>query len=277
MLIGAGDLKFLLSGGLTNTDPNASLGGAPSVNPIAGTTLFQDVSTSEATAGSTKYRCIYLSNDNLTETLYNASIFVQYDVPSGADVNLGYLLQNDRQFITVTNASTITGGNNVFSYSDTSVHGGLVANWSVSVLDWALNIQSALRTVPNLEDITVSGSYDSISDSTTFEINFIGLAGYRFHEILVETNNNLTYSGYSQPVLNIDKAVSGSPINSEADSIDTEITPPTNVVFSTSAFQVGQIRNLDVIPVWIKRVVPPNAAATQDDGFTMRVSGTALP
>jgi len=66
MPVSAASLKYYLSGGSGNTNPNASLGGARSTTEVAGTinNLFDDVSGSESTAGSTEYRCLYFRNED---------------------------------------------------------------------------------------------------------------------------------------------------------------------------------------------------------------------
>lgn len=55
----AATLVFRLTGGASNSDPDASLGGVMSNTEISGTALnnlFDDVSPDEATSGSTEYR-----------------------------------------------------------------------------------------------------------------------------------------------------------------------------------------------------------------------------
>lgn len=61
MAILTSEIQFRLSGGTGNTDPNASLGGAIS-STAAGTNLFANVSSAQASAGLTSYRCIYVRN-----------------------------------------------------------------------------------------------------------------------------------------------------------------------------------------------------------------------
>lgn len=61
----AATLVWRLTGGASNSDPNASLGGARSSNNVSGTApnnIFDDVSPAEASAGDTEYRAIDLYN-----------------------------------------------------------------------------------------------------------------------------------------------------------------------------------------------------------------------
>jgi len=82
MAITAGDIKFYLSGGGANSDPNASLGGAISSTEITDATLhnlFDVVSSSEASSGDVEYRCIYIRNTYASSpalTLQNAVVWI---------------------------------------------------------------------------------------------------------------------------------------------------------------------------------------------------------
>jgi len=66
------DIEYRLSGGTTNTDPDASLGGAMStavgglITSGAANNLFDDVTGDESAAGDTEYRCFYVTNDHAT-------------------------------------------------------------------------------------------------------------------------------------------------------------------------------------------------------------------
>lgn len=70
----ASNLVFRLTGGASNSDPNASLGGVMSSNAISGTALnnlFDNVTPAEASAGATEYRMIdvYNSGDAAAESV----------------------------------------------------------------------------------------------------------------------------------------------------------------------------------------------------------------
>lgn len=71
------DIDYKHSGGAANIDPAASLGGIISVNDVTTDTLFDDVSSAEASAGDTEYRCIYVKNSHGTLTLLAAKVFIQ--------------------------------------------------------------------------------------------------------------------------------------------------------------------------------------------------------
>ena len=82
------DIKFYLSGGTANTDPNLSLGGMIS-NTQAGTAihqLFDLVLPAEALAGDIEYRCIWAKNTHVSETLYGAKLVVSLETTSTSTV-----------------------------------------------------------------------------------------------------------------------------------------------------------------------------------------------
>jgi len=80
----AATLAFQLSGGASNSDPNASLGGTHSSVALSGTAmnnLFDDVSPAEATAGDTEYRAIDVTNTG-DATAVVTKIFMDPDTSS---------------------------------------------------------------------------------------------------------------------------------------------------------------------------------------------------
>ena len=83
MAIQAADLQVRLSGGAANSNPNTSLGGAIS-SVAAGTNIFDNVSSAEATAGRTEYRCVYVRNGTGGGlTLTTAKVYISNPNGSG--------------------------------------------------------------------------------------------------------------------------------------------------------------------------------------------------
>ena len=274
MAFSSGDMSFTFSGGTTNSDPDKSLGGDPSVQPIVGKRLFDDVQEAETQSGVTDYRCLYVHNDNNTDTLYNAQILVAYTVPGAVSVELGFDFENERQNITVTNATLLTGGSMTLTYSDVSNQYDAVIAFDASLSTWAANIQAALQAIPHLTDVTISASYGG-SDAI-FEVDFVGSAANRYHEVIVLKIGGNNLLPVSTANISIVKSVNGGPINRVADEIDVETTTPTNIVFTSLPTIVGDIRPLDSVPVWVKRLVPPNTPAIENDGFTLRLKGSGI-
>lgn len=75
MPITSADIKYRLSGGAANADPDLSLGGAKS-STEAPADLFDDVTSAESAAGDTEYRCFYVHNAHATLTLQNAVVWI---------------------------------------------------------------------------------------------------------------------------------------------------------------------------------------------------------
>jgi hypothetical protein len=270
MAISSLDITFTFSGGTTNVDPDNSLGGEPSLYPIVNKRLFDDVSDEQTKAGMIDYRCFYVNNESNIYSLYDAMIYVAYTVPGDVTVQIGFDFQNERQNLTILNAEFITGGSVSLTYTDASNY-DVTINWDANLANFSNNLQTALRNIPNLEDVTVSGL---ISQSNIiFEIDFVGSSSKRYHELITLNENNLTSS---QPTsISILKSINGGPINRIADVIDVETTNPNNITFDSSVF-VGDIRPLDSIPIWVKRIVPANTSAMENDGFVLRIKGQGV-
>ena len=91
MAIQSSDIHYRLSGGASNTNPLASLGGAKSTTD-ASTTIFDDVSSAEASAGDVEYRCVYVHNAHASLTLLGAVLWIPTNTPSTSttiDVGVG--------------------------------------------------------------------------------------------------------------------------------------------------------------------------------------------
>jgi hypothetical protein len=92
MAITPANLKYYLSGGAGNSNPNASLGGAISTTEV-GTglnNLFDDVTGDEASAGDTEFRCIYFKNtDADADGLISAKLWIDTQTSGGDSIEIG--------------------------------------------------------------------------------------------------------------------------------------------------------------------------------------------
>jgi hypothetical protein len=93
MAIAETDLIWRLSGGASNTDPAASLGGAMSTDAggiITKTktfnSIFDDISGAEAAAGDVEYRCIYIHNEHGTLSLTSAKVWIETNTANAKDM-----------------------------------------------------------------------------------------------------------------------------------------------------------------------------------------------
>lgn len=88
MPIASSDIKFRLSGGASNTDVNASLGGAKSSTEITTNVvdnLFDSVSGTESAAGDIEYRAIYFHNGHGSLTAQNSKVYITSNTTSSGD------------------------------------------------------------------------------------------------------------------------------------------------------------------------------------------------
>jgi len=123
MAIVASDLKLRLSGGSSNSDVNASLGGAKSSTEVtdnADNNLFDDVSGTESNAGDTEYRCLYVHNGHGSLTAQNTRIYISQD-PAGSGDTWAIALAGEglnATAETVANENTAPAGETFTSPTD---------------------------------------------------------------------------------------------------------------------------------------------------------------
>lgn len=91
MAIASSDIHYRMSGGASNSDPAAALGGAKSSTSFSTNAIFDDVSSAEASAGDIEYRCFYVHNNHGTLTLQGAKIWIQAQT-SSSDTDIALAL-----------------------------------------------------------------------------------------------------------------------------------------------------------------------------------------
>jgi len=93
MPILATDIKFYLTGGAANSNPNASLGGAISSTEIISgglNNIFDDVTGDESASGMTDFRCIGVKNNHSTLTLKASKLWILSNTTSlHDDIEIG--------------------------------------------------------------------------------------------------------------------------------------------------------------------------------------------
>jgi hypothetical protein len=91
MTITSNQIQFFLSGGSSNSNPNLSLGGEISNTPVLGTlnNIFSDITTEQASSGRTDYRCVYIKNISVSDSLYDAGIYVYSQSSGGSTIEIG--------------------------------------------------------------------------------------------------------------------------------------------------------------------------------------------
>jgi hypothetical protein len=85
MAIVSSDINYRYSGGSSNSNAAASLGGVKSSVSITSATLnnlFDNVTGDEASSGDTEYRCLYIHNAHATITWESVVVWIDTNTPS---------------------------------------------------------------------------------------------------------------------------------------------------------------------------------------------------
>ena len=128
MAIQASHIKFYLSGGAGNTDPDLALGGAISSTEVVDDSLhnlFDKTLGTESTAGDTEYRCIYIKNTHASLELELSKVWISTNTTTPSDIITIALAGEgqDSTAETIANENTAPSGE-TFS-NPTSYSGGL--------------------------------------------------------------------------------------------------------------------------------------------------------
>lgn len=164
MPISSAELVYRLSGGTTNTNPNASLGGAMStaaggvITTATLNNLFDDVSGDESAAGDTEYRCMYLENTNGTLTLSAIKAWIS-SVSASADSVYAIGLDPagvDGTATTIANENTAPAGVSFSSPTD-KASGLTIANLAAGsqVAIWVRRVISSGASAANSDGPTI--------------------------------------------------------------------------------------------------------------------------
>lgn len=160
MAISSTDIQFRLSGGASNSDPNASLGGVESSTEITDATvnnLYDDVSGDESSAGDTEYRCFYVHNAHATLTLQSAKLWIYSNTPdsdTNVQVGLGTAGVNATEQ-TVADESTAPTG---VTFSDAANEAGALAIGDIPAGEfmaiWVKRVVNALAAAYDADQAT---------------------------------------------------------------------------------------------------------------------------
>lgn len=272
-MVSAIDLVVVLTGGSNNTDPNLSIGGDPSSQPLIGVlnNLYDNVDEDEALVGQVEYRCIYIFNNNSVDSFYNTEIIIRSQVEGGASIEVGIDAKHESQRLAL--AGSPTGGS--FDISYTPPGGTLetrTVNYDPDPATWATNLQTAINSIDSLDcTVSVGGTFVN----RIFNINF---TDYRSHDFLTIDLTNLTGGATTSSV---SKTVAGSPINSVPSLLEIDTTAPNGVDFYTPSLaepiEIGTLYPEEGFPIWVKRTVAAATDAIENDGFQLRIITRPIP
>jgi hypothetical protein len=266
--------------------PCEDLGGPPSPCTISDglDNLFHSIGPKLSRRGHEDYRCFYIWNKHPVATLRNVIIFLDgtgRQVPgkrSGTYVAIGVKLQDEIQKVVVTGPAPPRMGEYmelvVPCYSPPFK---VFYDWNLD--RWIGNFQTAIRAVEGLPEVVVTGegkigtSIDDPAVNVTFTINYGGhvsrnkghkgmndharwmqAARHQIKLIRVTKNTMLNNLAIPMPVQD------GSPVNTIAEVIPDEITPPSGIVFDYyfrgNPIRIGDLRPLEFLPIWVRRTLP---------------------
>jgi len=162
------DLKFYLSGGAAQADPNAALGGAKSSVAIVDDTLnnlFDDVTGAEHAVGDTNYRCIFVKNDS-AESASSVKVYLESNTTAVDDsVQIGKDLSIPSDTAdTIADEDTAPGPAVTFTtadgYANALAVGTLTAGQSAAI--WIKRIVVAGSTAQAANEFVLKVSVDSL-------------------------------------------------------------------------------------------------------------------
>ena len=169
MPIATSDLIIRLSGGSSNTDPNASIGGVMSTTTAVtdNTThnLFDQVDGTESNAGDTEYRMVYLLNNHGSLTAQNTRVYISSNTPSAdttIDVALAAAGLNATE-TAIANENTapasVTFNNTAVSYATGLAVGNVPFGQRYGI--WIKRVVSAGAAAVNDDAVTIKYDCDT--------------------------------------------------------------------------------------------------------------------
>lgn len=259
MTISANQINFFLSGDSNNSNPSLSLGGSISNFNITNSinNLFSNITSEEAVAGKTDYRCFYIKNISETDSIYDVELYVSSQGSSGSSVSIGTEFSNEIQNIEIL--GSVSSGDAEFSYNQNN----FTVNWSTFSSD----------LISGLESLGIQGvqvSYSNTNNIHNFSIVFAGDSANKNHPTLILINNNFSNS----PIITISKQNTGRSINYSPSKLVTDYVAPVNVQFidDPTRLSIGNLKPNDFIPVWVRRTTSAGSDF-QSDFFKFKISG----
>lgn len=259
------DIIFVYSGGSGNSDPLKSIGGSPSGNVLVGLSnnLFSNVKKSNYERGYTDYRCFYICNNSSTKNIYNFSIYLEEELGSIFDCEIGVSFFNDIQ---------ILGFNSLPNSGDFTLrYGNYVTrpiSWNENSLVFQKNIQDQLNDLDALSNVIVEKFTEQ-----NYIVSFTKKDGNRNHPLLSVEFNNLDPDVF----ISFSKRSQGQPINSIAPLVISPTTKPNGVLFkktsSSNKTNIGTLNSGDVAPIWIKRTISGTISQDEINRFIFKATG----
>lgn len=264
------DIKFYYSGSGTSLNPELSLGGARSSQEVV--ELFDDLTGKESRAGLIDYRCFYIKNTHVSDTLRNAKFYVDWERKSGSFIDVGIKHKNEKQVVGIN--GTQPPNENDFMILNLATYGDFTVPYHVNITEWQGRFLTAIRGIDGLQDVQVDvAGTIGFPTNVAFTISFTGHAESRKLENMTVIQNDLDLQSIS-----VVQIQDGSPISVVACTVSTTIVTPACVDFEYplrgSPIELGDLRPNDEFPVWLRRTTPANTRIYILDKIRLNVEGT---
>jgi len=295
------DIVVLLSGGSDNAFPQYSIGGDPSTSIVSSThslnNLFSNPTPEQLLSGRIDYRCVYIFNKNSTLELKNLQLFTTDPVRENGgqilDVSyaIGDSIATEVQGIKI-NGTAVSGTFKLLVGSQLTP----AITFSTDAVICSNNIQAAIRTLVGISD-TVSladvvvnpftspmpmPSSDPLrpSDIYYYTISFLGAAENRAYELMQIVDSTLVDNLSQSVYANVCRLSLGSPINSIAPQLDSDIIAPNGVAFFTTSeasplIIAGVLQPTDIVPIWIRRTITATGDSWATQSITFKIRAMA--
>jgi hypothetical protein len=266
--------------------PCTDLGGPPSPCELSEgiDNLFHSIGPKLSRRGHIDYRCFYIYNPSPIATCRNVIIFFEgtgRQVPgkrSGSYVAIGVKLENAIHKVYVNGPAPPREGE-YFELQIPCYDPSFKVYYHPNITKWIGNFQTAIRAVEGLSEVVVTGE-GKIGETTadpsvnvTFTIDYGGhvsrnkghkgmdeharwqqAARHKIRAPKLLNNTLLNNIVLPQPYQE------GSPVNTIAEVIPDEITPPAGIPFDYyfrgNPMRIGDLRPQEYLPVWIRRTLP---------------------
>lgn len=268
-------VKFYLSGGASNSNPNLSLGGVMSSVEIDFSNpqdnLFDDVLSDDALNGYIDYRCFYIMNVTTgvdSVTVHNLVVEIDSEVSGGSSIVLGDDLLNDEQLLTISGTPDIAANPNVlFNVPGWGVpfqaDYGTTGDPFDDISTFAANIEAQMNAQPVFVGVTVT-----FVDNTTVLVTFSGFPANHFMPLI----DIISAALGGGATINVTKQQDGGPVMVTSETIPNERVTPS-VTLGVTSLSIGELQADEYFPVWVKRTTPPNSAALLNDNFVLSLQG----
>jgi hypothetical protein len=270
----APSIQYYHSGGGGNCNPDLDLGGDISSCVVGDNIndLFSELTPKQSRLGLVDYRCIYVANTSMTDTMRNVVLYIDSERRGGSFVDLGVCQSNEIQTIEVTGPiPPAEGGTLTLDVVD---YGSFVVPYHVLLPMWQGRFQTEMRGISGLGEVIVQAVGEiGFPTDVIFTVNFKDESGAHLISLIQVTGNTLLSA-----TISVTEVVPGCPVNTTAVTIPKTTTAPANVVFTYplrgNPIQLGDLLPQDSFPLWFRRTTPANTLAYTKDDIILRIDGT---